>query len=236
MKAHAFGDLKEFRTICNSTLAASSLGSYSTLKYKIRIQYQQIYAIFGELTILLRYTVDSEPGESPSVRAVLLYLERPSGEWMGSLNRERHKLPVIPALDFHPLHFPWLPLTSSLQNSKRLQPYWPQVSPSRLTVWWVLHSFFWGGGCGGESLTGMEDWKHAFTREESLQPSILPSSGDRPRAQKRHKWQNWGAILKGGRRSLRFGGTLKMVSVGFPKFTHTPFWALSHYMNWLKSN
>lgn len=67
------------RTICNSTCAASSLGNYSAMKYNIRIQYQQVYLIFGELTILLGCTADCQTGRNPISESHA----RSWGKWMG---------------------------------------------------------------------------------------------------------------------------------------------------------
>lgn len=70
----------KFKTICNSTCAASSLGSYPTLKDKIRIKYlcteaRSIQSSLGELILLLRHTVGSKSDKTPTGRFPQRYHE-----------------------------------------------------------------------------------------------------------------------------------------------------------------
>lgn len=90
----------KFRTRCNSTCTASSLGSYPTPRYKIRIQYWRTEAglphlCVGDFTTLLRYTVDSTPDETPSPSS---YHERSSRTW-AALNGSLQTPPKEPPKD-----------------------------------------------------------------------------------------------------------------------------------------
>lgn len=122
-----FTDIK-FRTIRNSTCAASSLGSYAIPKHKTRIQSQCTETgqpNLWEFTTLLRHPADSTPGRAPPVSGTAVprdILEMgcpargqtPAPQKLGrACGHQVLTTPPSPGslhLDFHPLHSTATPL------------------------------------------------------------------------------------------------------------------------------
>ena len=144
MKDHAFGDLNELNLepyVTLRALPASSLGSYPTLKHKIRQNLVSVCwsrastSLFGELTLLLRNRDDSKPGKTPSVRWWSTRKDQLAWRGWAGLNKDQrwppppplphHRVgvtapssssltqPFIPAAPTPP---GWLPLTLKSQN------------------------------------------------------------------------------------------------------------------------